>query len=103
VATLAFVIAVSAQAQDYPAAPSTPGTPLPLPDGQRQHYVPGHFNGQGMYVAPHYEATKTLHFRGYYAADAQQRQAQKQHGYQEPGNTYTQPLEDTRGKKVEGR
>lgn len=56
-----------------------------------------------MYVAPHYEATKTLHFRGYYAADAQQRQAQKQHGYQEPGNTYTQPLEDTRGKKVEGR
>ncbi len=73
------------------------------PGGLRQHFVQGHFDGKGQYVPPHYETKKPLHFRGYYAADAKQRLADKQHGYQEPATVYMPPVEDTAGKLVEGR
>ena len=102
-ATLALVITVSAQAQDYLAQPGASPSPLPTTPGERQHYVAGHFDTKGKFVPPHYEATKTLHFRGYYAADAQARLNQKQHGYKEPTPVYSMPEAPPIDKPVEGR
>ena len=96
---LAVLIAVSAHAQDNPAA----GPTVPAPDGTRQHLVPSHFDAQGKYVPQHYETTKPLHFRGYFAADAQKRAADKQHGYQEPAPQYTTPIDPSTLQPMEGR
>lgn len=78
-------------------------SPLPSADGTRQHLVGPHIDAQGKYVPQHYEATKKIPFRGYFAADEQKRQAQKQHGYAEPIPDYTTPLDPNEMKPIEGR
>lgn len=103
--TLALLIAISAQAQDYPAAGATE-TPSPLPpaDGTRQRMVGPHFDVQGKYVPPHYEANKKkLPFRGYFAAQDKAQQGQKQHGYAEAPPDYTMPIDPNQDKPMEGR
>ncbi len=54
-------------------------------------------------MPPHYEATKKLPFRGYFAADAAQREKQRQHGYAEPTPDYTTPIDPSEDKPMEGR
>lgn len=100
-----LLIAVSARAQDYPAAGSALPQPSPLPsqDGTRQHLVGPHFDAQGKYVPQHYEATKALPFRGYFAADQAARDKQKQHGYAEPPADYTTPIDPDKLMPMEGR
>lgn len=103
--TLALLIAGSARAQDYPAAGSAaPLSSLPSFDGTRQRLVGPHFDAQGKYVPQHYEpATKKLPFRGYFADQEKQRQAQKQHGYAEAPPDYTTPIDPSQEKPMEGR
>jgi hypothetical protein len=94
-ATLALLIGGAAHAQDAAAPPLQAPLPPPLPDQSRQHYVPQHFDRNGVYVPPHYEAPKPTQFRGYFADKEAQRQREKQHGYQEPTPNYTtQPAQD---------
>ena len=103
---LALLIPAVAPAQDYrapgPGDALATGSTMPLPDGTRQHYVGPHFDAQGRYVPPHYEATKKLPFRGYYQADEAARAAQKQRGYAETPPDYTTP-DNRPDKTVEGR
>jgi hypothetical protein len=117
--TLALVMHAAARAQEdddagmarpktqapalYLPAPAPPMSSLAAPSGQRQHYVAQHFDAQGKFVPPHYEAVKPSKFRGYYAADEQKRAKQRQHGYKEPTPDYTTQYEDTRAKPIEGR
>jgi hypothetical protein len=91
--TLAFLIASPAFAQD--------AGPL-MPDQSRQRYVPQHFDRNGQFVPPHFEAPKPPPFRGYFADKEAQRDRAKFHGYQEPAPDYTTapPPDDQR---IEGR
>jgi hypothetical protein len=107
----AAIIPASGRAQFTPGAATinppmmSPGlqdpiTP-PLP-GQRQHYVPQHFDAQGRYIPPHYEAQKPQAFRGYYDDDMAQRFQNNQHGYTEPP-AYDPTPETFPDKRPEGR
>jgi hypothetical protein len=87
-------------AQQPLAAPA----PLAVPNGTRQRLVPQHFDAQGRFVPSHYEAPKTLRFRGHFAQDAQQRENEKQRGYALPVPDYGDPTPPPmRDKKIEGR
>jgi len=92
-ATLALLIAGHAVAQDMPDQP---------PTQSRQRYVPQHFDRNGVYVPPHFEAPKPPPFRGYFADKQAQRERDKDHGYKEPAPDYTTtpPPDDQR---IEGR
>lgn len=110
--TLALLMAGGARAQDNPVptyqAPAhalPQESPIPALNGDKQHYVSGHFDAQGKYVAPHYESGKLLPFRGYFAADdlKRQQQRQQQRGYAEPQMDYTTPIDPSKLKPMEGR
>ncbi|MDA8248318.1 MAG: hypothetical protein M0Z28_04000 [Rhodospirillales bacterium] len=63
-----------------------------------------HFDAQGKYVPPHYEANKKkLPFRGHFAAQDKAQQAQKQHGYAEAPPDYTTQIDPNQEKPMEGR
>jgi hypothetical protein len=101
-ATLAVLIAVPARAQQ--AAPPVYGQPAPdatpMPNQSRQRYVPQHIARDGQYVPPHYEAPKTMPFRGHFAAKEAARAHSKQRGYKEPAPAYTTP---DSGQRIEGQ
>lgn len=103
--TLALVIPLSARAQDYPAPGSaTNPSAVPSLNGTRQRLVGPHFDAQGRYVPPHYEAaTKKLPFRGHFAAQQKQRDAARQRGYAEAPPDYTTPIDPSQLKPIEGR
>jgi hypothetical protein len=108
--SLTVLIAAPAFAQqptglpDPAQPPLAAPAPLVAPNGTRQRLVPQHFDAQGRFVPSHYEAPKTLRFRGHFEQDAKQRENEKQRGYALPvpdyGDATPPPMRD---KKIEGR
>lgn len=99
-ATLAVLIAAAPGARQASAQQAAPGAPT-LQDQSRKRYVPQHFDRNGQYVPPHYEAPKKAPFRGHFADKEQARARANQRGYRLPMPDYATP--DNGQTRTEGR